>query len=255
MTCPYCAEPIAAGAARCPWCGSDLSQVRRTDDVPATPATEPPAPSPAGRPFAWEDRSRNIFARWGVTWRDSHFKMEDFFRRVPVQGGHGSPLWYYVFTHLLMAVPAIFCLGLGFTFLATMGPMGKTGEGDEAMMFMFGAMAAYAVLYIPMIIVWLYIYAGLHHLCAKMLGSKAPFERTFRVICFAGGASVWSLVPYLGVLVVLAVAAVMNTFGYRQLHGFTTGRAVAAALIPPGLMILLCCGGYGAFIFLLIAAN
>lgn len=254
MTCPYCAEPIDAGAARCPWCGSDLSQARRTDDVPAEPATEPPPPSPAGRPFAWGDRSRNIFVRWGATWRDSHFKMEDFFRCVPVQGGHGSPLWYYVFTHLLMAVPAVFCLGLAFSFFVTLGPTGQAGKRDESMMFMFGAMAAYAVLYIPVIIAWLYVYAGLHHLCAKMLGSKAPFERTFRLICFAGGAAVWALVP-LGVVVVLTVTAIMNTFGYRHLHGFTMGRAVAAALIPPGLLVLVCGGGYAALIILAFAAN
>jgi hypothetical protein len=227
--CPYCAEPVDAGAARCPWCGSAL----RPDAPPAT------------APFAWDDLGRGLWRRWWETWKASHFQMDAFFRDVPTQGGHGSPLKYYVLNQALCLPPTLCFMSLYFWAVAVFESP-RSGGMETA--FMVGAIVVQLLVAIPLAIVGLYVWTCISHLCAKMLGSPAPFERTFRLLSFAGGSIIWSVIPFIGGLVAWVVSIIMYVYGYRHLHGFTTGKAVAAALLPWAAVIILCCGGYAVFI-------
>ena len=90
--------------------------------------------------------------------------------------------------------------------------------------------------------VGLFIGAGIFHLFLMMVGalasSKAGFEGTFRVVGYSGVADLAHVIPMVGPLIALVWKIVLLVMGFQALHRTTTGKAVAAVLLP----VILCCG-------------
>ena len=85
-----------------------------------------------------------------------------------------------------------------------------------------------------------FVSAGITHLCLMMLGgAKRPFETTFRVVCYASGsAAVLQVVPVCGAMVYGIWNIVSESIGLAKAHEISTGKAVAAVLLP----MIVCCG-------------
>src|SRR5262245_41972833 len=115
----------------------------------------------------------------------------------------------------------------------------------------FGGAAAWTFLAIVMVgaPLWLAIsvavYSGVWHLFLRMLGgATGRLETTARVVGFAQSVLVFNWIPIVGPFVALIWQAVLVVVGLRDMHGTTTGKALAAVLLP-----LILCGGFMALMF------
>jgi hypothetical protein len=95
-----------------------------------------------------------------------------------------------------------------------------------------------------------FLNAGLWHLSLMLLGgARKPFEATYRVYCYvAGSCALVSLVPCCGGIASLVWTIVSGSIGLGKVHEISTGKAVAAILLP----LVLCCGmcGIGLYFFI-----
>ena len=107
-----------------------------------------------------------------------------------------------------------------------------------------GPLAGLGLLLVPVafvgVIVFSFIGAGMTHICAKLLGGKGSFTKYYylssiihvpiMIIGYAVG-----LVPCLGSLVSLALgiySIYLIVIALRELHGFSTMRAIVAYILP-----------------------
>lgn len=239
--CPYCAEPIMATARKCPHCKSILDPaVRAQMEGRAAGATVGNVP--------WEETDGNVFGRYWRTWAGALFRPNEFFLGCPKGGGHGPPLTYGMMAGFQMLIPICALLLLGLTPALMAGGSRGAAVGFGALC---GVFAVYAI-FIPIgVIVGLYLWSGIYHLCAAMLGGRGTFGDTMRIMSYSSYSTCWfGIIPYCGALAAMIWNAVIAYFGFRHLHGMSTGRAVAAVLLPT----LLCLGLAAILVFAVFAA-
>ena len=84
-----------------------------------------------------------------------------------------------------------------------------------------------------------FVSSGLIHLSLMIVGgARRPFEATFRVACYAGGATaVLQLLPGCGAIVAMVWNFVLLIVGLADVHGIGKGRAAVAVLLPS----VVCC--------------
>jgi hypothetical protein len=97
-----------------------------------------------------------------------------------------------------------------------------------------------------------FITSAMIHLALMVLGgANRPFEATFRVVCYSGGATaVLQLLPVCGAFAATIWNFIVVVIGVSAVHKIGTGRAAVAVMLPT----LLCCGLIIAAVFALIAA-
>ena len=86
------------------------------------------------------------------------------------------------------------------------------------------------------ILLGLFIGAAVLHLFVLLVGaartSASGFEGTFRVVAYASTASIAQVIPFVGGLISLVWWIVLAVKGIQRMHRTTSGRAVAAVLLP-----------------------
>jgi hypothetical protein len=122
----------------------------------------------------------------------------------------------------------------------TMG--GGFGDLDAARATAFVGFfsSACIVVIVPLVaILWIVIAAGIYHLMLLLLGgARGNFETTLRVVAYTMGAtSLLQILPMCGSFLAAVWSIVVNIIGLAQAHDVSTGKAVAAVLVP----ILACC--------------
>ena len=91
-----------------------------------------------------------------------------------------------------------------------------------------------------MLFVGLWVMTGIVHLFLLMLrAGKNEFGTTARVFCYSIGPTVFDIVPFIGPPVGAIWSLVITIIGLREAHETTTGRAVAAILLPLFLLLIL----------------
>jgi hypothetical protein len=80
--------------------------------------------------------------------------------------------------------------------------------------------------------------AAVYHLFVRLLVGPANrgYRATFRVMAYAGAADLVGWVPFIGLLLAAVWALYLGTLGFRELHATTTGRALAALVVPSLLL-------------------
>ena len=93
----------------------------------------------------------------------------------------------------------------------------------------------------PLVVtVALFIITGIVHLFLMMFGgNKYGFGTSLRVFCFSIGPTLFEIVPFLGGAAGGIWSIVITVIGLREAHETSTGRAVAAVLVPVFFLILL----------------
>ena len=248
--CPYCQAALPEPSERfCRNCGGDL------EAPPPSPAPEalfsPPSVTVVGGSgdVAWERRREVGFLTALVeTTQKILFSPVEFFSRMPVTGGLGSPLLYALLVgYVSLAVASVY----GFVFQMVTGPRRFPGLGPEferVLAFTGGTGGLVLGLIVgPVVIVaQLFILAGVFHLALLLVGgAQRGFEATFRVLAYAGAAGLLELVPLCGRLLLHPVYyLVLIGIGFAKAHQIGGGRAVAAVLLPL-LLVCCCCLGLG----------
>jgi hypothetical protein len=164
------------------------------------------------------------------------------------EGGIGSPFLFWLVT---AGVGAVVSQLYGLIIQGAMaGAQAAQAPSSQAaaILQMQTAMGASALFIGPIImIIFLFLWAGLVHLCLMMLkGANQPFETTFRTMAYSLGATgVFSIIPMCGGYIAGIWGIVAMCIGLGPAHGTTTGKGVGATL----LSLLFCAVVCGVIIF------
>ncbi len=228
MVCPSCNRdlPDQPELTFCPHCGTRI-----------TP--EPPKSCP------WEERERlGFITSLTSTLKESLLRPSDFFRKMPVTGGLGSPLIYaMIWGTLGMMFTVVWQIISGGVLEMMVKPPGMKQEfGPEYLL-------ALAILSPLFVIIGLFIGSGILHLCLMLIGgNKKGFEATFRVVSYSYGAQIFSAIPFCGGLIAAIWMIVIEIIGLKEAHGISGGKAALAIFLP----LIFCCVLIAIFIAILI---
>ena len=210
---------------------------------PVQPGAAPTSTTVAARTgLPWEHRKeRGFFNAFIETLTMVLTRPAEAFSVMKREGGLGEPLIYALIGGCLGGiVSALFSLGL-----QSIGLFSDKNNGLAAMAGMgigFGS-----IILVPLgIVIFLFIWSGLAHLCLMIFGgANQPFETTFRVFAFTqGSAGPLQIIPLCGGLISGVWAIVCNCIGLARAQETDTGRALLAVLSP----LIVCCG----FVFVIL---
>jgi len=221
--------------------------------APAVPPVQPGA-APTSATVAprtglpWEHRQeRGFFNAFIETLTMVLTHPAEAFSVMKREGGLGEPLIYALIGGCVGGiVSALFSLGF-----QSIGLFANRNNSFAAMTGMgigFGT-----IILVPLfIVIVLFIWSGIVHLCLMIVGgAKQPFETTFRVIAFSqGSAGPLQIIPLCGGLISGVWALVCNCIGLARAHETDTGRAVLAVFLP----LIVCCGGGVLIAFMFMGA-
>jgi len=205
---------------------------------PVQPGAGPTATTVAARTgLPWEHRQeRGFFNAFIETLTMVLTRPAEAFSVMKREGGFGEPLIYALIGGCVGGIVA-FLFSLGFR---SIGLFADKNNGLAAMAGMGIGFAS--IILVPVgIVVVLFIWSGLVHLCLMIVGgANQPFETTFRVFAFSqGSAGPLQIIPICGGVISGVWALVCNCIGLARAHETDTGRAVLAVFLP----VIVCCGG------------
>lgn len=209
----------------------------------AAPPVQPGATSAAtgvsGRTgLPWEHRQeRGFFNAFIETLTMVLTRPAEAFSVMKREGGFGEPIIYALIGGCLGGIVSfLFSLGL-----QSIGLFADKNNGLAAMAGMGIGSVAVIILLPLFIVIGLFIFSGIVHLCLMIVGgANQPFETTFRVLAFSqGSAGPLQIIPLCGGLISGIWALVCNCIGLARAHETDTGRAVLAIFLP----VIVCCGG------------
>ena len=182
----------------------------------------------------WEDPEVDFPEDLGRTWIESLTSPVSFFQRMEPE----APLARAVLYFLFMAVgAALFSLLWGLAGSAPELPpqaadvIDLDPRGIQLFGFFLSPFANLILLGLAAVSV---------HLFVRLLtNSSHPLLATTRVICFASGPALFTIVPWVGEISGWIGSAILLAIGIREVHGTTTGRATLTVLFPVLLAVLL----------------
>lgn len=182
----------------------------------------------------WEDPEVGFPENLGRTWIESLTAPVSFFQRMEPE----APLARAVLYFLIMAVgAALFSLLWGLAGSAPELPpqaaevMDLDPRGIQLFGFFLSPFANLILLGLAAVSV---------HLFVRLLtDSSRTLLATTRVICYASGPALFTLVPWAGEVAGWIGSAILLTIGIREVHRTTTGRATLTVLFPFMLAMLL----------------
>jgi hypothetical protein len=175
----------------------------------------------------WEDPASGFPSSLTRTWIESLTAPVPFFRALEPE----APLARAVLYFLIMAVgAAFFSLLWGLAGSAPELPPAAAGlvDLDTRSLQLFGFfLSPFANLLL------LGLAALAVHMFVRLLTeSRLSILATTRVICYASGPALLTIVPWVGEIAGWIGSAVLLSIGVREVHGTTTGRAVLTVLLP-----------------------
>jgi hypothetical protein len=182
-------------------------------------------------------QSENPLDAFVEKWRAIVFHPSYFFQRMPRDEGYGSAIGYYLIIGVMVAGIKLFWSSIlntdGLYELAARLaniPTESIPRSNQLIGFLFSPVV---------LLIALYLSAGLTHVFLWMLrGAKHGFDTTTKVVAYSYSPMMFSAVPYLGGIVGVIWMLVLTAIGLREAHETTTGKGVAAILLPYVIIIL-----------------
>ncbi|MCK5219400.1 YIP1 family protein [bacterium] len=163
-----------------------------------------------------------FFKQYYETAKQIIVKPIDFYRQMPVTGGYKEPLVFILITTMInmigLALENIIW-GSGLT-------IANLGRGG----IMFIAIPVFTV-------ILMFLFALLMLLFSKTVGGTGTYEAMVRVVAYANIVSVVIWIPYVQIPG-LIYWLVLMVLGIREIHKFTTGKAIGVMSIPIGIILL-----------------
>jgi hypothetical protein len=216
---------------------------------PVQPGATPTSTPVAGRTgLPWEHRQeRGFFNAFIETLSMVLTRPAEAFSVMKRAGGLGEPLIYALIGGCLGGiVSALFSLGFQ--------SIGLFADKSNSLAAMTGIGIGFGtIILVPLfIVIFLFIWSALAHLCLMIVGgANQPFETTFRVVAFTQGSTgPLQIVPLCGGLISGVWALVCFCIGLARAHETDTGRAVLAVFLP----LIICCGGGVLIAFMFMGA-
>jgi len=190
----------------------------------------------------WEHRQeRGFFNAFIETLTMVLTRPAEAFSVMKREGGLGEPLIYALIGG---------CVGGIVSFLFQLGfqSIGLFTDKNNSLAAMTGmGIGLGSIILVPLfIVIFLFVWSGLAHLCLMIVGgANQPFETTFRVFAFTqGSAGPLQIIPLCGGVISGVWAIVCNCIGLARAQETDTGRALLAVLSP----LIVCCG----FVFVIL---
>ena len=196
-------------------------------------------PPAAATGLPWENREQlGLVKAWLDTVSLLIAKPSEAFMMMRPEGGMLGPLLF----GLIGSCAGVIVSVLFQTFMRSIPGFGG-GPNDlfRALGVSHGAfMIIYAIFSPLLVALGLFLGSAILHLCLMLVGgANRPFETTFRVVCFTGGAAnLFSMIPICGGFVALIYSIVLECIGLSRAHQTTTGKALMAIFLP----MVACCG-------------
>src|SRR5918996_5227826 len=205
---------------------------------PVQPGAAPTSTTVAGRTgLPWEHRQeRGFFNAFIETLTMVLTRPAEAFSVMKREGGLGEPLIYALIGG---------CVGGIVSFLFSLGlqSIGLFADRNNSFAAMTGMGIGFAtIILLPLfIVIFLFIWSALVHLCLMIVGgANQSFETTFRVLAFTQGSTgPLQIIPLCGGVISLVWMLVCDCIGLARAHETDTGRAVLAVFLP----LIVCCGG------------
>jgi len=227
MFCPHCSKEVSEDQTFCQHCGLRIAEV----------AAAPVAGMHEKTP--WEDREQQgFFGGLFKTLKQVLFSPGDFFKKMPVTGGLTDPLLYGLILGMIGTLFSYFWqITLHGVMQNFMTPQMLAASEYSVLQ---GASLALLAVFTPfLIILWLFILAGMLHLCLLMVqGARSGFEATFRVVAYSESPYLFLVLPFCGGLLAWIWSLVIIIIGFQHAHETTSGKAAFAVILP----LLVCCG-------------
>lgn len=238
--CPFCGAELDPSSAvpgelpqtlRCPVCGQEQNHAQAPGKpaapaAPACPACPPCVPAPplphSGEGPAWEGEGGLVSRLWRTTWQMLGYPFRTL-ESQPRQAGLSWPLSYgLVLGTFSTALTLLWGLLLQSTTLSTWGTL-------------------WLLFLSPLItLAEMFITSALVHVMLFILGgNQQGFGATFRANAYAEAAGLLAILPMVGTPVVLIWHLVILTGGLAAAQGIGKGRAFAAIILPPLIILLL----------------
>jgi hypothetical protein len=175
-----------------------------------------------------------------ATWRDSVFSPRSFFRSMPVEGGAGAAVVYFLIVGILASAVEMF-------WQLTLIPALGAEEGSPLAVLMLGQDES-PLLSFLLSPIYLLLSLGVATVIVHVAlwitgGARRGMATTLRVIAFSYGPQLFVIVPVLGTLVGSVWILWLSIVGLREAHGTDTWRAAIAVLLPffalLGILLLL----------------
>lgn len=179
-----------------------------------------------------------LLASFGQTWKGATLRPTSFFSRIPRDQGTGAALLYYLIVVMLVAGATLFWD----SFSLFAGSFEEGGLASELGLEAIDPLTSF-LLTPGILLVMLYVAAGVTHLLLRLLGDgRHGFDTTLRVFCYAHSPALFGIIPLLGGLVGSIWMVVLLVIGLREAQGTDGWKAALAVLLPfmvlMGLMIV-----------------
>lgn len=197
-------------------------------------STVAPGPVAPPNPLPWEAReSRGLVGGFFDTLGLLVSRPAEAWARMRESGDTTSPLLFGIAVcWLSAAVQGILIRVVGMPMLPAFleRRVGRMGG------FMGVALVGKLIVLPIVLFIGLLLGAAILHVCCMLVGalrdSRSGFEGTLRAVCYSEVSSIASIVPVVGPPVAIVWWIVLAVQGIERLHHTTSGRAVAAVLIP-----------------------
>ena len=227
VKCRFCDARVSADQEQCPSChqwldGRDATPERIAERL------QPPPIAGAGlvsdKYCPWDDReSLGLFSAYIQTTVKCLLNPTTFFSELPLDKGYLNPLAF-----------GVVAAWAGIFLLFVLGSIIKGGLG------LFGLIIVVVIacaLIVPGVLVGLCIWGLAVHGCLLLVGgASSGLQATFRVVSYSACTQVFNAIPFVGNFVAQVYGAVLSVIGLKETHDTSTGKAVAAILIPYGVI-------------------
>ncbi len=260
ISCPACGKEIESGLVECPHCQAKLEGTEPVGggDAAAQGAAVPPptAPVPPAtgdgqgggqerKKIPFEDPAYGFFSGLVETVKLSLFQPTRFFGEYRMDGSIGRPMVFAIVVGWFATVIALIW-GMLFnasimTMISQYVPANELPRQDLLPQFLFSTAASVASLILApiIIVIGLFIMAGLYHLFLLMVnGANRGFESTFNVAAYSMSAKLFLIIPFCGGTIAWIYKLVISIIGLSEAHQTDGWKGAFAVLMP---FVLCCC--------------
>ncbi|MFH1888743.1 MAG: Yip1 family protein [Candidatus Omnitrophota bacterium] len=175
--------------------------------------------APEKQPVPWQKRKESgLIKALLLTIKQVLFRPGRFFADLEVEKSFFPPL---LFAWILSFI--------GMVFITLFGLLSKKGVTlPQAVV----ALILTPILAVILPTAALFIGTGAMHLFVMLFGGKGGFKGTFNVLAYQSAVSVFSAVPFVGMLIAWVWGIVIGVSGFKHVHKFSTARAFFAYFTP-----------------------